>query len=249
MLGEPVPGLVTTPGVPLVVSQVLLAAGVRFVRANWSARTPATCGVAMEVPLMVLVAVASNPVGGDGSARSEKSNACPIVRERGTGISVGSGTYSNRSCHAGRRRIESVAIVITGSNGIDHTSSDGVLYSLVEGGGSSSSKGHAGNRRTGGTLVVGDVVDARDDTSGGSRPTGAQHLHGLEAGLFGNTIGGSGNGARAVSSVSVEVSVGLASDCGENELSAGSEVDVGGEDTGVNDVNIDSASSNRAVNV
>jgi len=53
-----VPGLPTTLGVALEVIQVLVCAGVLFgLFALTRAATPATCGVAIEVPLIVFVAV------------------------------------------------------------------------------------------------------------------------------------------------------------------------------------------------
>ena len=56
--GEPVPGLVTLFGVELLISAVVTCAGVALgLLARYSAATPATCGDAIEVPLMVLVAV------------------------------------------------------------------------------------------------------------------------------------------------------------------------------------------------
>lgn len=58
LFGEPVPGLVTTPLVALATSAVATWAGVSV---RWSASqraaAPTTCGVAIEVPEMVLVAV------------------------------------------------------------------------------------------------------------------------------------------------------------------------------------------------
>jgi hypothetical protein len=56
--GEPVPGLPTTPVVALPTIPAATAAALWL--PNWEryrAATPATCGVAIDVPLMVLVAV------------------------------------------------------------------------------------------------------------------------------------------------------------------------------------------------
>ena len=56
--GEPVPGLPTTPVVALLVIADATVAGVADrVGRRYSAAAPATCGVAIEVPLIVLVAV------------------------------------------------------------------------------------------------------------------------------------------------------------------------------------------------
>ncbi|KOX51980.1 hypothetical protein ADL08_02870 [Streptomyces sp. NRRL F-6492] len=55
--GEPVPGLVTTFGVAAAVRAAETWAGVAVgLAARWSAAAPATCGVAIDVPEMVLVA-------------------------------------------------------------------------------------------------------------------------------------------------------------------------------------------------
>ena len=56
--GEPVPGLVTLPGVPLVTraSRTCCAVAVGLAL-RYSAATPATCGLAMEVPLMEVLPV------------------------------------------------------------------------------------------------------------------------------------------------------------------------------------------------
>jgi hypothetical protein len=57
-LGDPVPALVTLLGVALLFNDVATASGVAVgLAAKYSAAAPATCGVAMDVPLMVLVAV------------------------------------------------------------------------------------------------------------------------------------------------------------------------------------------------
>ncbi len=57
--GDPVPGLVTLPVVALPSSAVSTCAGVADVFVcKYSAAAPTTCGVAIDVPLIVLVAVA-----------------------------------------------------------------------------------------------------------------------------------------------------------------------------------------------
>src|SRR5690606_4972469 len=57
-LGEPLPGLPTTPLVAAEVSAVETCAGLaEGLSARYRAAAPATCGLAMEVPEMVLVAV------------------------------------------------------------------------------------------------------------------------------------------------------------------------------------------------
>ena len=56
-MGEPAPGDPTTPCVALVVIAVVAAAGVAAPEASARAATPATWGEAIEVPLMVLVAL------------------------------------------------------------------------------------------------------------------------------------------------------------------------------------------------
>src|SRR6266508_531530 len=56
--GEPVPGLPTTPVVASATIRSRTCCGVRLgLPPRINAATPATCGVAIEVPLMVLVAV------------------------------------------------------------------------------------------------------------------------------------------------------------------------------------------------
>lgn len=57
-LGDPVPALVTTPVVAAEVSALATWAGVYVgCAARISAAAPTTCGVAIDVPLIVLVAV------------------------------------------------------------------------------------------------------------------------------------------------------------------------------------------------
>src|SRR4051794_14763644 len=54
--GDPLPGLRTTPLVELLISALATADGVAVVFvARYSAATPATCGVAIDVPLIVFV--------------------------------------------------------------------------------------------------------------------------------------------------------------------------------------------------
>src|SRR5262249_31992209 len=56
--GEPVPGLVTTPVVALLTSESRTCCGVNDgFWASTRAAAPVTCGVAIEVPLIVFVAV------------------------------------------------------------------------------------------------------------------------------------------------------------------------------------------------
>src|SRR5439155_4196684 len=56
--GEPVPGLFTTPMVALLTSALPTCAGVKDgFAASTRAESPVTCGVAIEVPLIVFVAV------------------------------------------------------------------------------------------------------------------------------------------------------------------------------------------------
>ncbi len=60
--GDPVPGLVTTFGVAALTRAVATWAGVAVgLAARWSAAAPTTCGVAIEVPEMVFVAVSPVP--------------------------------------------------------------------------------------------------------------------------------------------------------------------------------------------
>src|SRR5215208_4492415 len=57
-LGEPVPGLVTLPGVPLSTRASRTCAGVNVgLAASTRAAAPATCGDAIDVPEIELVAV------------------------------------------------------------------------------------------------------------------------------------------------------------------------------------------------
>ena len=57
-LGEPVPGFVTLLGVAPRMTAALTAAGsAAGVACRISAAAPATCGVAIDVPLIVFVAV------------------------------------------------------------------------------------------------------------------------------------------------------------------------------------------------
>src|SRR5690348_7590652 len=56
--GEPEPGLVMWPVVALAIRALCTVAGLAVGwLARYSAAAPATCGVAIEVPLIVLVAV------------------------------------------------------------------------------------------------------------------------------------------------------------------------------------------------
>src|SRR6266545_2725208 len=58
LLGEPLPGLDTRPLLALLTSALPTCAGVACgFAARYRAATPTTCGVAMDVPLIVFVAV------------------------------------------------------------------------------------------------------------------------------------------------------------------------------------------------
>src|SRR5690606_36681063 len=64
-LSEPLPGLPTTPMVPLSTSASRTWCGIAYgLSARYSAAAPATCGVAIDVPLMVLESV-SLPIQAD----------------------------------------------------------------------------------------------------------------------------------------------------------------------------------------
>lgn len=103
--------------------------------------------------------------------------------------------------------------------------------------------------RTGGPSsalsVRSNKVDTGDDTSGGTRSIITQNLDSDDARALGNTVGGTGNGTGAVSSVSVEIRVGGAGNSIESPAGTAAKVGVGDQHTSINDV--DEGTSSRSV--
>lgn len=193
--------------------------------------------------------VAADPVRGDGGTGGEDVDAGSVVGVGGTGISAGGGTDGHGGGGTGRGVVASVGIVVTGGNGVGDSGGDGGSDSLVEGSGDTTTKGHAANRAAGRGLVVGDVVNTSNDASVRARARSGQDLDGLQGNLLGNSVGGSSDGSGAVGSVSVEVLGAFSGDGVEDRGSTATEVNVGGKDTSVNDVDINSLTGNRVVGV
>jgi len=204
--------------------------------------------------------VGADPSSLDVLAGGEDVEAGSPVGEGSTGISrglvgVGVQSVSGGSDGVGREdtsrgEVASVTVVVSTSNGVVDTGSNGGSNSGISSGGNTSTKGHVGNRgaATGGS-AVGSPLNTLNDTGPGSRTTAAEHLDGDEGGLLGNTVVEATGGGGNVGSVSVAVRVGLTRDGVDTEDGTALEVLVGQEDTGVDDVGVDASAGRLPVSV
>lgn len=114
------------------------------------------------------------PGGENVDTRSKNVNDGAVVREGGEAVRAVGGTDGVDGSLGCRRRIGSINSFVTSGNSHEDTSRDSIGGSRVNCGRARSTKGHVGNSAVGaasGLSIVGNIVDASNDTRVGALPT------------------------------------------------------------------------------
>lgn len=125
-------------------------------------------------------AVARVPCGSDGTSWGEDIENGAKVGVGSSGISGCGGTDGDGGSSGRRGVVSSIGIAVTGSDGEDDTSSDGIVHGTVGSRGVRSTQTHVGNSSSDdalGSCVRGHKVDSGNDTRVRARPTGGENLH------------------------------------------------------------------------
>jgi hypothetical protein len=198
------------------------------------------------------VGTAVEPGGQDSNTRGVDVNNASVVGERGDTVRAVGGTDGVSGGFGSGRVVASIASIVTSGNSHEDTSGDGVGNSSVDSGGLGTSERHGANSTVGaaaGFSVVGDVVDAGNDTRVGSRTAGIEDLDSVELGALGDTVGLGADGTGAVSAVAVAIGV-LAVTCVVGKEGGTTlELGVSGGDTSVNNVDTSAGASTAVVGV
>ena len=112
------------------------------------------------------------PGGEDGDTRGVDVDKGAVVGERGNAVRAVSGTDSEGGNLRSRGVAGCISTVVTSGHSEEDAGSDSVGSGRVDSGGLGSSKRHAADSTVGtaaGLCVVGDVVDASNDTGVGTR--------------------------------------------------------------------------------
>jgi hypothetical protein len=218
--------------------------------------------------------LAANPGGLNVQARGEDISALSVVGEVGTLVTKGGGTNGDSLLGRGRRVVARVGVVVTGSNSEVDTNLNGSVDSHVERGGlviiSNRSKAKMGGNIYLATtqrhvrsralevgvflrglldVRLGSPFDTLHDIGHGTRAIGAKDLDGIDVGLLRNTVLLATDSSGTVSSVSVSILIGIAGGDGLAPVSTSLEVDVLDVRAGVNNVDVDTLTTVRLVDV
>ena len=203
----------------------------------------------------------ADPGGQDVQARGEDVVALSKVGEVGTLIVQGGGTDSDGILSRSRGVVARVGVVVTGSDSKVDTSIDSGVDSEVKSGGLAATERHVGGRALEALLLavlglldglgvgLSSPLNALDHVGHGAGAVGAENLDGVDAGLLGDTVALSSDGAGAVSAVAVAILVGIAAGDGLAPVGAALKVDVLVVGTRVDDVNIDTLTTIGGVEV
>lgn len=184
-------------------------------------------------------------------SRPEDINTLSDVGEVSARVIQGRGTDSDGGSNTGGGVVAGIAVVVTGGDGKVKTSSNSSCNVVVQGTGLATSEGHVGDGALvllalllGESLVLLDsIVDTSNDVGHGTGSVGAQDLDGDNVGLLGDTIGSTGNGSSAVSTVAVVICIGVVGGDGLAPLGSTLEFVVFNVDTSVDDKDGDAISS------
>jgi hypothetical protein len=199
----------------------------------------------------------ADPGGKNAQTWGKDVVALSVVGEVSARVIESGGTDSDGKLSSSRGVVARVSIVISSSDGEVDAGRDSTVHSTVEGRRLATTKRHVGSRALEALLslldllgvCVGSPFDTLDNVGHGSRSVGTEDLDSVDIGLLGNTVLLAGNSTRAVSSVSVSV---LISIVGGNSLApvcTALEVDVVDIGSGVNDIDIDTLTRIRGIEV
>ena len=205
----------------------------------------------------------SNPGGKDVESWSKDIVALSVVGEVSALIRESGGTDGDSLLGSSWRVVARIGVVVTGSDGEVETGLDGTVHSGIESWRLAASERHVGSRALEALglllailsgldlldVLLSSPLDTLDDIGHGSRSVGSEDLNGVDVGLLGDTVLLTTDGTGAVSSVSVSISILVASWDSLPPVGTTLEVDVLGVGSGVNDIDINTLSSVLGVEV
>lgn len=153
---------------------------------------------------------ATGDSGGDAAAGGKDVDEAAVVGEGRAGISRGGGADGAGGGGRGGRVVGSVRVVVASGDTEEDAAAHERGSGRVERGRVATAQGHVDDDTVGAAAAgrVGDnKVHAADDARVGARAGRVEDLDGVELGLLGDTVLGSADGAGAVGSVAVAISV------------------------------------------
>ena len=205
--------------------------------------------------------LAADPGGEDAQARGEDVSALAVVGEVGTAVVESRSADGDGLLSSGGGRVAGIGVVVARSYGEVDTSGDGGVDNIVQGAGLAATEGHVGDGAAEALSLAGlgglDLLDVRlgsplnalDDIGHASRAVGAKDLDGVDLGLLGDAVLLTGDGTRAVGTVSVAVDILVARGDGGAPLGTTLEVDVVDVGASVDDIGIDTLTALSGVEV
>ena len=204
-----------------------------------------------------------DPGGKDVESWSENVVALSVVGEVSALIRESGSTNGDSLLSSSWRVVARIGVVITGSDGKMETGLDGTVHSSIECWRFATSERHVGGRALEAlglllailsgldllNVLLSSPFDTLDDIGHGSRSVGSEDLNCVNVGLLGDTVLLTTNSTGAVSSVSVSISILVASWDGLAPVGTTLKVDVLGVGSGVNDIDINTLSSVLGVEV
>ena len=173
--------------------------------------------------------------GQDRGTGGEEIDAGPVVREIGPGIGLGGGADRDRGRRGGRGAGAGIDGLIARRHHHRHPGRDRVGDRLIERGGIIPAETHIRHRRG---LVVGrHPVDTAQHAEIGTGTGAIEHLDRDQVDLLGHAIGVATDDAGDMGAVTVAIRVLIIDLIGAPGGTAG-EVDVGGADAGIDDVDV-----------
>lgn len=205
--------------------------------------------------------VSADPGGNNVQTGSEDVSALSVVGEVGTAVINSGGTDGDGLAGGSRGVVAGIGVVVASSDGKVNTSADSSVDGGVESLGLATTKRHVGDRALEalaltvlGLLLLlemagGSELDTLDNVGHGSGAVRSEDLDSINAGLLGNTVLLTGDGAGAVSTVAVAILISIARGNGLAPVGTTLKVDVLDVGTSVNNVGIDTLTTIRGVEV
>jgi hypothetical protein len=205
--------------------------------------------------------LAADPGGENVQAGGENVSALAVVGEVGTLISQGGCSDGDGLLSSSGGVVASISVVVTGSDGEVNTSINGGVHSEVKSTRATTTQGHVGNATLEaldlavlGILGLFDVslggpLNALDDIRHGTRAVRAKDLDSVDVGLLGHTVLLTGDGARAVSAVTVTILILVTLGDGLAPVGTALKVNVVDVGTSVNHVGINTLTTILGVQV
>lgn len=203
----------------------------------------------------------ADPGGLDVQAGGKDVDALAVVGEVSTAVVNGGGTDGDGLLGSSGRVAAGIGVIVAGSDGKVKTLGDGGVDGHVEESSLATTERHVGDGALEALALaslgeldlllvgLGGPVDALDDIGHAAGAVGAEDLDSVDAGLLGDTVLLTGNGAGAVGAVAVAVLVGVTLGSSVTPLGTALEVDVGDVGASVNNIGIDTLTTVLGVEV